>query len=219
MEFNFQKSRHLMVENQLRPNKINEQVILEFFLRTEKESFLHENQQNIAYSDLDMTIVKKRGYLKNLHIAQLIQFSNIKQNDKILHVGGLTGYVTLLLAKLSNRIICLENDNQLFEKLKNNLTNLELNNIEFHQSDLKKGYLNKAPYDLILIDNPVKKISNIILEQINPKLGRIVMIEKLNNNLNKAVKITRDNNNYNKEILFDVFSELELYEKEEEFIF
>ena len=219
MNFNFQKSRHFMVENQLRPNKINDQVILELFLDIEKESFLNENQQNIAYSDLDIPIVEKRGYLKNLHIAQLIQFSNIKKNDKILHIGGLTGYVTLLLSKLSNNIICLENNIELFEKLKNNLLNLELNNIELHNMNLKEGYSNKAPYDLIFIDNPIKKISKIILEQINQKFGRIIMIEQINKSLSKAVRITKEHNNYNKKILFDVFSDFELYKIEEEFVF
>ena len=219
MNFNFQKSRHFMVKNQLRPNKIKNQIILGLFSNIQKEIFLQENHQNIAYSDLDIPIVEKRGYLKNLHIAQLVQFSNIQKNDKILHVGGLTGYVTLLLAELSSQVICLESDDKLFEKLKNNLKNLEYKNIELHKTDLKEGYSNKAPYDLIFIDNPVKKISDIILEQINPKLGRIVMIEKINNSLSRAVKITKDNNNYNKEFLFDVFSKFELYEKKEEFIF
>ena len=37
-----------------------------------------------------------------MHIAQLIQFSRIKNNDKVLHIGGLTGYVTFLLTKLSS---------------------------------------------------------------------------------------------------------------------
>ena len=219
MNISFPKLRHLMVENQLRPNKINDKLILELFLRVEKENFLHKNQLNIAYSDFDMHITKNRGYLKNTHIAQLIQFSNIKQNDKVLHVGGLTGYVTLLLSNLSSDIICLEQDNLLFEKLKKNLTNIKFNNIELHKIDLKKGYLNKAPYDLIFIDNPVNKISNTILEQINPNLGRIVMIEKINDYLSKAVKIIRNNNNYKKYILFDVFSKFELYEEEEEFVF
>ena len=45
------------------------------------------------------------------------------------------------------------------------------------------------------------------------------MIEKINKNLSKAVKITKEDNIYNKEILFDVFSNFELYEKEEEFVF
>ena len=219
MNFNFQKSRQFMVENQLRPNKINNPAILELFSSIKKEIFLRESQQNVAYSDLDLPIIEKRGYLKNLHIAQLIQFSNIEKNDKILHVGGLTGYVTLLLAHLSNKIICLENDKHLFEKLKNNLTNFELNNIELYMNDFKIGYLDKAPYDLIFIDNPIKKISNSILEQINPKLGKIIMIEKINDHLCKAVKITKDNNNYNKDILFDVFSKFELYAKEEKFVF
>jgi len=219
MNLSFQRSRDSMVENQLRPNKIYDQDILELFLKTEKEKFLHENQINIAYSDIDLQIVKKRGYLKNLHIAQLIQFSNIHKNEKILHIGGLTGYVTLLLAKLSSHIICLESDYHLLEKLKKNLSNLEIYNIEFHKKDLKEGYLKKSPYDLIFIDDPINKISDIILDQINPKLGRIIMIEKINDNLSKAVKITKDHDNYNKEFLFDVFSKFELYEKEEEFVF
>ena len=51
-----------MVENQLRPNKIKDQDILELFLKTEKEKFLHENQINIAYSDIDLQIVKSGNF-------------------------------------------------------------------------------------------------------------------------------------------------------------
>ena len=42
MNYNFQKARELMVENQLRPNKINNPVILELFKNIKKEDFLPE---------------------------------------------------------------------------------------------------------------------------------------------------------------------------------
>ena len=42
MNFNFQKARELMVENQLRPNKINDPTILELFKNIKKEDFLPE---------------------------------------------------------------------------------------------------------------------------------------------------------------------------------
>ena len=37
--------------------------------------------------------------------------SNIKKEDNILHIGGLTGYVTLILSKLSNYVYVIENEN------------------------------------------------------------------------------------------------------------
>ena len=107
---NFEKARILMVENQLRPNKINDSNILSIFNEIEKEKFLNNNLMNLAYSDLDLNLIENRGYLKNLHIAQLLQHSNIKKDDNILHIGGLTGYVTLILSKLSNYVYVIEID-------------------------------------------------------------------------------------------------------------
>ena len=79
---NFKKVRNMMVENQLRPNKINNPKILSIFLEIEKENFLNHDLKEMAYSDVDINLIAKRGYLKNLHIAQLIQYSNIDKDEK-----------------------------------------------------------------------------------------------------------------------------------------
>ena len=110
MNFDFQKARDLMIVNQLRPNKIKDPVILDLFKNIKKEDFLSEEMRGITYSDLDINLDKNRGYIKNLHIAQLIQHSNIQKEDNILHIGGLTGYVTLILSKLCNFVHVIEND-------------------------------------------------------------------------------------------------------------
>ena len=39
---NFQRARNMMVENQLRPNKINDKNILKLFNNIKKEDFLYE---------------------------------------------------------------------------------------------------------------------------------------------------------------------------------
>ena len=72
-----ENARDLMVENQLRPNKITETTILDLFRNTKKEDFLSEELKKISYSDLDINLDTNRGYLKNLHIAQLIHNSLI----------------------------------------------------------------------------------------------------------------------------------------------
>ena len=149
---NFETARNSMIENQLRPNKIADLRIINIFNEVAKEEFLRDELKKIAYSDDDIELTSNRGYLKNLHIAQLIQFSNIKPDDKVLHIGGLTGYVTSLLCKLSNNVIVIENDEQLMIELKNNLKKNNLVNVETINRDLELGYVEKSPYDIILID-------------------------------------------------------------------
>ena len=87
------------------------------------------------------------------------------------------------------------------------------------KGSLIEGYKGESPYDRILIDSPIKKVSSSILNQLNNKLGKLILIEKNRDSLNHAIKIIKNNNEYSKEYLFDVFTKYELYEEKEEFKF
>ena len=124
------------------------------------------------------------------------------------------------MSKLSKEVIVIENEKTLLEKLNQNIEKLNLNNIETINCDFMLGYVNKSPYDIIFIDNP---LTNEFLEnytkQLRTNSGRLIMIERINDSLCKGIRITRNNGNINKEILFDVFSDFNLYPKNEKFIF
>ena len=60
MNFNYQKARELMVENQLRPNKINDLNILNLFKVVPKEKFLPSSITKISYSDVDIKMLSNR---------------------------------------------------------------------------------------------------------------------------------------------------------------
>ena len=219
MNFNYQKARELMVENQLRPNKIQDSNILEIFKTTPKEVFLHEKNRAVTYSDLDIHLSGNRGYLKTLHIAQLINSANIKKNHKILHLGGLTGYVSVLMANLCKEVIVVETNSKLKLLLEKNIIDQNISNIKIVEGKLDKGFIEQAPYDLIFIDSPINYLKDIIKQQLNDELGKIIMIQKVGNYLNQAYKIINNHNNYTKEYLFDVFTKYELYEESEGFVF
>ena len=216
---NLEKERYLMVQNQLRPNRINNKQIINIFNEIEKEHFLSKNLHTAVYSDADINLLENRGYLKNLHIAQLLQHSNITKKDQVLHIGGLTGYITLILSKLSNNVFVIENDSDLLKQLEENLSKFNLTNVEIINNDFQLGYKNKSPYDLIFIDNPLQELQKDILKQLSSNNGRLVMIERINDTLGKGILITKNNNNFNKEVLFDVFSKFNLYQPEKKFIF
>ena len=218
MNVNFNKARELMVENQLRPNKIKEEKILNLFRSVPKEIFVKRNHQPICYSDRDFNISIRRGYLKNLHLAQIISSAQIKSTDKVLHVGGLTGYLSVIIGKICNQLVVLENEDDNISLLKNNFTINKLDNIKIVNGNLDKGFVEESPYDLIIIDCPIYNLNKIFIDQLS-KEGRLIYIEKINNELAKAYKIIKTKGSFSKEYLFDVFSEFSIDKKNEEFEF
>ena len=215
---NFDKNREMMIENQLRPNKITNISLLDTFNRVSKEKFIYEDNLNICYSDQDISIFGNRGYLKNLHLAQILHFADIKNNEKVLHIGGLTGYLSVLISKLCREIFVTEEDEKSLDDINKNFAENKVTNGYVFKNNLVEGLSEKEPFDLIIIDCPQYNINLNLLNQINVG-GRLIYIEKLNNDLSKAYKMTKYKNNYSKDFLFDVFSNFYLEKKEESFNF
>ena len=215
---NLEKNREVMIENQLRPNKITNNEVLQAFMSTNKEKFISEDKVNICYSDQDIFIKDQRGYLKNLHLAQILHHADIKNNEKVLHIGGLTGYLSVLIAKLCNKIYVTDNDQYFVDSINKNFTNNEVTNGKVLKNDFSDGLKNEQPYDLIIIDCPQYNFNLDLLSQVNVG-GRIIYIEKINEELSKAYKMIKYEDNYSKVFLFDVFSNFYLTKQEEGFNF
>jgi len=215
---NLEKNREVMIENQLRPNKITNSNVLQAFMNTSKEQFISDDKINICYSDQDISIKDRRGYLKNLHLAQILHFADIKNNEKVLHIGGLTGYLSVLIAKLCKKIYVTDNDQSFVDSINKNFSNNEIVNGEVLKEEFSEGLKSKGPYDLIVIDCPQYNFNLDLLNQVNVG-GRIVYIEKINEELSKAYKMIKYEDNFSKVFLFDVFSNFYLTKQEEGFNF
>ena len=215
---NLEKNREVMIENQLRPNKITNIDVLQVFMSTSKEKFISEDKKNICYSDQDISIKDQRGYLKNLHLAQILHYAEIKNNEKVLHIGGLTGYLSVLIAKLCNKIYVTDNDQVFVENIIKNFKNNEVTNGKVLKQEFSDGLKSEGPYDLIIIDCPQYHLNLDLLNQVNLG-GKIIYIEKINEELSKAYKMTKYQDNYSKAFLFDVFSNFYLTKQKEGFNF
>ncbi len=219
MSETFEIARKNMVVNQLRPNKINEENILQIFENTPKENYLDVSLGKNCYLDNNLDITDKRGYLKNLHLAQIIKYSKILPNDKVLHVGGLTGYFSALISSLCKELHVVEENRELFKLLEHNINNTDNTNISLFNHNLLDGLSDKAPFSLIIIDGPIFNITNKLKNQLAMNGGRLIYIKKIYDNLGKAYKITRNEDLYSSEYLFDVMSSYQIQEQEEDFKF
>ena len=215
----FEIARKNMVINQLRPNKINEENILNIFENTPKENYLDVDLGKNCYLDNNLDITDKRGYLKNLHLAQIIKYSKILPNDKVLHIGGLTGYFSVLISSLCKKLYVVEENRELFKLLEDNINNTDRINISLFNHNLLDGLADKAPFNLIIIDGPIFKITDNLKTQLVMNGGKLVYIKKINENLGKAYKVIRNEDLYSSEYLFDVMSRYQIQEQQEGFKF
>ena len=219
MSETFEIARKNMVVNQLRPNKINEENILQIFEKTPKENYLDVSLSKNCYLDNNLDITEKRGYLKNLHLAQIIKYSKILPNDKVLHIGGLTGYFSALISTLCKELHVVEENRELFKLLEENIKNTDNANISLFNHNLLDGLEDKAPFNLIIIDGPIFKIADKLKNQLAMNGGRLIYIKKIYDNLGKAYKIIRNEDLYSSEYLFDVMSSYQIQEQQEDFKF
>ena len=132
----------------------------------------------------DINIKDNRGYLKNLHTAQIINHSEIDKKHKILHIGALTGYVTVLLSNICSEVVAIEENRDLRTILKKNIDKKGIKNIKIVDGSLRTGFNDDSPYDRIIIDNPIKKIDSTIYDQLSNQFGKIIMIKKIKDRLN-----------------------------------
>ena len=152
--------------------------------------------------DAYLVVVNIGRYLKNLHLAQLILSADIKEQYKVLHIGGLTGYVSVMLASLCNELIVIENQRDLIVNLKKNINDFNVNNIKSINVEFKDGFVEESPYNVIFIDSPLNEIPNSFKNQLSSNFGRMIVIKKTSNILCKAYRITKNHNNYTNEFLF-----------------
>tara|TARA_Y100000590_G_scaffold470698_1_gene667960 strand:- start:5544 stop:6215 length:672 start_codon:yes stop_codon:yes gene_type:complete len=169
-----------MVNNQLKPCGINNQSILNIFSEVPRELFLSYGQEANFYSD-NIVFFSKKKKIENRYMlspsifARMLQIAEIKAEEKVLDIGCLTGYSTVVLSKLCKNVVGIDNDQDLIDTAIQSAKKMEAKNIKFHLNSLKKGCPSGSKYDLIFINGAVDFIPDELEGQLT-KNGRLVCI-------------------------------------------
>ena len=91
-----------------------------------------------------------------------------------MHIGGLTGYLSTIIAKLCSELIIIENEKNSSIKLRENILKYNLNNVKVIDNDLCLGNNKYSPYDVIIIDCPIYDLKLELIDQLNEKNGRLI---------------------------------------------
>ena len=195
-------ARTNMVKSQIRPNKVTDPLIIEAMGDIPRERFVPESHLGVAYVDEDIAIARGRYLMEPMVLARLLQAAEIKETDVVLDIGCATGYSAAVIARLANTVVALESDRDLAAAAQRLLSELDVDNAVVIEADLRQGYAEQAPYDVILFDGALAHIPDDICTQL-AEGGRLVAVVENAAGMGRAILVARREGVLSRRVLFD----------------
>ncbi len=164
-------TRHIMVASQLRTNAVSDSRVVAAMARVPRERFLPDADGALAYRDTAVPL--GRGRYQNLPMAtgRLLTEAYLQPTDRVLLIGAAGGYTAAVLAELVATVVAVESDAVLAGSAREALVGY--GNVTLVEGDLATGRADGAPYDVLVIDGAIARLSDALVDQVAIG-GRIV---------------------------------------------
>ncbi len=201
---NFELARFNMIEQQIRPWNMFDEKVLGLLGTIKREEFVSSSLRNLALSDVELPLPGEQKMLFPRMEARLLQELKLRKKDKVLEIGTGSGYVTALLAKLTDFVYSIEINTQNKQFAVDNLTRAGIKNVSIIEADGMSGLENKAPFDKIFVGGAMAEISQELKKQL--KVGGILVgIEGIAPIMHAVVIEKVSDNEYKQTQLFETF--------------
>jgi protein-L-isoaspartate(D-aspartate) O-methyltransferase len=165
-----------MVKQQLRTGDVLNESILNLYDILPRHEFVPEHFAHFAYSDMQIPLGHGQRMLTPLEEGKILQSLTLKGNETILEVGTGCGFLTALLSKLCKKVISIDYYSEFTLSAAAKLKAHHCDNVELITGDGCQGWLEKAPYDIMVMTGAVEKLTETHKLQILPG-GQLFAIE------------------------------------------
>lgn len=166
-------ARANMVENQLRPSRIDDPGVLSAMGAVPRERFVPAALRDCAYGDEDLALGDGRYLIEPLALAKLLQAAGPKPGDVTLLLGDVTGYAAAVLARLVGSVCSLVPPGTPASAVEAAVQAETSDNVVVEQGVPEAGAPERAPFDLIVLVGAVPELPPALLKQLGPE-GRLV---------------------------------------------
>ena len=163
-------------ENLLRylDHEIADKRVVEAMRHVPREAFVSPEQYHVACDDRPLPIGFGQTISQPFIVALMVQALELKGCEQVLELGTGSGYEAAILAELAREVVTVECIPELAESAKGVLDKLGYRNIEVHVAGETLGWLERAPYDAIVVYAGAPTVPEVLLEQLAWN-GRLVI--------------------------------------------
>jgi protein-L-isoaspartate(D-aspartate) O-methyltransferase len=163
-----------MVAEQLLPNGVTDERVLEAMSSIPREEFLSTRLRRHAYENRALSIECGQTISQPLVVALMTQALAPRPDDIALEVGTGSGYQAAVLSRLCSKVVTLEREPALAEHASETLLRLGFTNVEVAVADGSHGWPASAPYDVVLVACATPDVPVALVDQLGPE-GRMVI--------------------------------------------
>jgi protein-L-isoaspartate(D-aspartate) O-methyltransferase len=155
-----------MVKNQLRQRGILDDRVLDVMGDVPRHLFVAEDLWNEAYMDGPLPIGFDQTISQPYIVAFMTEVLKVEQQHSVLEIGTGCGYQSAVLSSLAKHVISLERIKELAESAQRRLRKLDYSNVDVVHGNGWNGYIQKAPFDRIIVTAGANKIPKALLGQL-----------------------------------------------------
>jgi protein-L-isoaspartate(D-aspartate) O-methyltransferase len=191
-----------MVKQQLRTGNVLKNNILNLYQTLPREYFVPREYKQFAYSDLQIPLGHEQKMLTPLEEASILQALKLEGTESVLEVGTGSGYFTALLAQCVNHVLSIDINKTFIEQASKHLSQFNIDNVTLSVGDAHRGWMDKAPYDVIVITGAIDELSDIFRPQLM-KGGKLFAIIGKGNAMKGTLFQLNHDDTWSETVLFE----------------
>ncbi|MEJ2061434.1 MAG: protein-L-isoaspartate(D-aspartate) O-methyltransferase [Gammaproteobacteria bacterium] len=139
-----------------------------------REEFVPEGSRFLAYDNGPLPIGYGQTISQPYIVALMTDVLDITPDCVVLEVGTGSGYQAAVLTRLAHQVYSIEYVAELAQSASERLARLGYGNVEVRHSNGYLGWIEKAPFDRIIVTAAAPYIPQSLIDQLKPG-GRMVI--------------------------------------------
>ena len=156
-----------MIKQQLRTNNVLDQKILSLYDEFSREAFVPDAFKSFAYSDMQLKLDHNQRMMTPLEEALLLQSLSLNGHETILEIGTGSGFLTALLSRLGSHVTSIDCYPDFTTQAQKRLQDHQCHNVDLLTGNAALGWLDKAPYDVIIITGALPALPESLQLQVH----------------------------------------------------
>lgn len=173
---NNHSARINMIKQQLRTNNVLNESILALYDEVPRHEFVPEQFAHFAYSDMQIHLGHGQRMLTPLEESLILQALALTGKETVLEVGTGSGFFTALLSQRCKKVISIDDCPEFTKYAAAKLKAHHCDNVTLITGDASHGWLEQAPYDVVVFTGAIKQVTETHKLQIVPG-GKLFAIE------------------------------------------
>jgi len=126
-----------------------------------REDFLDPEVKHLAHSNKPLPIQHEQTTSAPSLIKMVLKVADLNKRKVVLEIGTGSGWQTAIMSNMAKHVYTIEINKGIFDKATERFRRIGMKNITSKFGDGKKGWSQKAPFDVIIVSALVKNTAVI----------------------------------------------------------